>query len=141
MAGKDPSLNDKLRQEPISEEEIDELREEGRGFEREPARTAAREPVEAHRRHSDHPERQAEGGHVRSAGHKGLLGHEGQDAAASAGTADESLTEQRRAAGRFETEGQPTQLEEDFGEINRNLHGSIHDSENKPSILDPDVEG
>ena len=54
-------------------------------------------------------------------------------------TGDESITEQERAIGRFESEAEPTQLEEDFGERGLHVRGGVHDSERyKPSILEPD---
>lgn len=53
------------------------------------------------------------------------------------GTGDESVTEQERARGRFESEPEPTQLEEDFGERGLHTAGGIHDSAHEPSILDP----
>lgn len=52
MVRREPSFNEKLVQEPISEDEIDELRRTGQGFNRDRAVPASREPIEAHHRHS-----------------------------------------------------------------------------------------
>ena len=56
-------------------------------------------------------------------------------------TGDESREARLRAAGQFESDTEPTQLEEDFGERGLRGRGGVHDStRNVPSIIDPDAD-
>lgn len=149
----DASMEGRLQQEPISEEEADELAERGEGFQvrREAARTAAREPHEAHARHSMPVRPEPEDRATRrvpplSPAEEGPPYPPPDEfspadgATFQRGTGDESLTEQERAEGHFESEPEPTQVEEDFGERGLHTAGGIHDSAHEPSILDPDED-
>jgi hypothetical protein len=52
-------------------------------------------------------------------------------------TGDESRESRLRAAGRFESDAEETQLEEDFGERGLHTPGGVHDVRHNPSILEP----
>ncbi len=156
-----PEILEKMRQEPLSEAEVDELRASGRGFERE-----AQDPPEVRRARGGNPSggmrgdegvaahtermhraeedvesvaRRAHGGNEQHASHRALNAREGSGTRTVAESSDESSIARRRAEGRFETEGERTQVEEDFGE--RGLRMPDHaDNTHTPSILDPEVE-
>lgn len=108
-----------MKQDNISEEEADELREEGRGFERRSADSG------------DEVERLAQGQPPST------------DARSYRTPSEQPADEDapgRRGGRRGFSETEQTQTEEDFGERGLNMRGGKHDSENKPSILEPEPE-
>jgi hypothetical protein len=156
-----PDLVDAMRQAPLSEAEIDELRRSGRaeqGVQDTPEVRHARgggpsegmkagESLEAHRqrmleaeRESGAVSRRAHGGDEQMGSHRGLNAREGAEASvARKESSDESEVARRRAAGKGESQAERTQVEEDFGE--RGLRMPEHfDSSKAPSILDPEAE-
>ncbi len=145
-----PEILEKLRQEPISESEADELRAGGRGFthEQEEApevkRAGSGGASSSAGRRAEAPEDRAAvarraHGNEQLGSHRALNEREGVRARGSAGTGDESTISRQRAEGRFESEGERTQLEEDFGERGLRLP-DYADNTNAPSILDPEAE-
>lgn len=127
------AMEEKLEQEPINEEDIDELRQRGQGFAREGAREGR--PGEAQEDDRAEPGAAAvQPGRMLAGSGENLGGH-GLEVGAE--EEEESVLERRRAEGRAYTDPEPTQLEEDFGERGLTTPGGPFDSEHKPSILDP----
>lgn len=56
------------------------------------------------------------------------------------GERDVAIQDERRASGQFVTDGERTQVEEDFGERGLRTRGGPFDSERKPSILEEDAD-
>lgn len=142
----DASLGGKLTQDALTEDEADELRAEGRGFD--PDRSwSGRESdpsIGAPGAAASQPGRMLAGSGENLGGHGAQVrdnrGAGGKGRHAEGEVRDESELVRRRSVGETFSEGERTQVEEDFGERGLRMRGGIHDKENKPSILDPEPE-
>lgn len=141
----DASMGGRLSQDAITEDEADELREADRGFNAGSEGSGRGEDpsIDEPGAAASQPGRMLAGSGENLGGHGAQIrgpAHGGGEGVRAASVGDESELARRRSVGGSFTEGERTQVEEDFGERGLRLRGGVHDKEHKPSILDPEPE-